>query len=212
MSSGLAERLRNETRSLHAAVERQGVMGQMLRGGVELPVYCRLLRNLHAIYAALEPVLVRHRADPCVERVFAPELQRTPALAADLDDLDEPGWRAQPLAPATEQYVQRLQALDAEGSRAVIAHAYVRYLGDLAGGQVLRRLVTARFGLAGGRGTRFYEFGPVDVVGALLRAFREGLDHMPATAADIDLIVAEARTAFQRHGDLFDQLMVPSPG
>ena len=212
MSSGLAERLRSETRSLHSAVERQGVMGQLLRGGVELPLYCRLLRNLHAIYAALEPVLARHRSDPCVQHVYAPELQRAPALAADLDDLDEPGWREQPLATATTQYVQRLQALDAEGSRAVIAHAYVRYLGDLVGGQVLRRLVAARFGLAGGRGTRFYEFGPAEVVGGLLRSFREGLDHMPASAADIELIVAEACAAFRRHGELFDQLMVPSPG
>jgi len=212
LTSGLAERLRSETRTLHATVERQGVMGQMLRGGVELPVYCRLLRNLHAIYQALEAALTRHHADPCVAEVYAPALQRAPGLAADLDELDLPGWRSQPLAAATEQYVQRLKDIEATGSRAVIAHAYVRYLGDLAGGQVLRKLVAARFGLAGGQGTHFYEFGSAEVVGSLLRGFREGLDRMPVSAHDAELIVAEARAAFLRHGELFEQLVLPAPG
>lgn len=212
MTSGLAERLRTETRTLHATVERQGVMGQMLRGGVELPVYCLLLRNLHAIYQALESAMTRHRGDPCVAEVYAPALERAPGLAADLDALDRPGWRSTPLATATEQYVQRLQAIDAAGSRAVIAHAYVRYLGDLAGGQVLRKLVSARFGLAAGQGTHFYEFGSAEVVGSLLRAFREGLDRMPVSAHDAEMIVAEARAAFLRHGELFEQLVVPAPG
>ena len=210
MSSGLAERLRTETRALHTMVERQGVMGQMLRGGVDVSVYCSLLRNLHPIYGALEAALARHDSDPCVALVFSPALRRAPALATDLDELDRPDWREMAPAPATRAYVERLHALDRGGSRALIAHAYVRYLGDLSGGQAVRRVVAARYGLQGGRGTHFYDFGPDEVAVGLKRAFREGLASMPVSAPDIDLIVAEARQAFVRHGALFDQLAVPA--
>ena len=39
------------------------------------------------------------------------------------------------------------------------AHAYVRYLGDLAGGQALGRIARQAYALPDGAGTRFFDFG-----------------------------------------------------
>ncbi len=207
MGPVLADRLRLETRALHAEAERSGVMADLLHGRLGRAAYCALLRNLHAIYAALEAALSAHRADPLIGGLHAPALFREAALASDLDTLQGAAWRDDiPVAPATQSYVERLRALAASGSRALVAHAYVRYLGDLHGGQVLKRLVTRQLGLAEGSGTHFYEFGAETTVLALRQGFRGALAALRPSLEENELIVAEARWAFQQHKLLFVQL------
>lgn len=198
----LAERLRLETRDLHAVVERSGAMGELLRGRLPLPAYGALLNNLHALYTALEAALDRCADRAWLRPVRLPGLPRAAALASDLGAL---ALRAPPLEEAAEAYVQRLHALGAARAPALLAHAYVRYMGDLNGGQALRRLVGRAYGL-GGSVTRFYDFGGAEQVRALADAFRRGLDAPVLTATGADRVVAEARWAFQQHQRLFEQL------
>ncbi len=202
----LAERLRLETRDLHAEAERSGVMADLLRGRLARATYCALLRNLHAIYAALEAALGAHREHALIGAVQSPSLCREAALADDLEALHGPAWREEiGVAPATAAYVARLQALAAAGAPALVAHAYVRYLGDLHGGQLLKRRVAGQLGLQG-EGTRFYEFGDAGQVQALIARFRAALGAMQPGAVVVDFIVAEARWAFEQHKRLFEQL------
>ena len=110
MTAVLSARLRAETKDLHTAVERAGIMPA-------------LLRNLHALYKALEPALLRHAADAAVAPVFFPALFRQGALADDLNTLHGPGWLQDfALKPATEQYVARLHMLDAQQPELLAAH------------------------------------------------------------------------------------------
>ena len=212
MSPELPERLRLETRDLHAATERTGAMAVLLAGRLARPAYCAMLRNLHALYAALEAALRARQTDPAVAPLQAAALQREAALAADLAALHGPGWASDlPLQPATTAYVQRLQNLAQTASPALVAHAYVRYLGDLHGGQILKRLVARSLGLhedAGGRlvGTQFYEFGGEGQVRALRQQLRHALAVLPVSTAEQDLILAEARWAFVQHQHLFEEL------
>lgn len=208
----LAERLRLETRDLHAEAERSGVMADLLRGRLARASYCALLRNLHAIYAALEAALGAHRSDAMLGAVQSPALCREAALAADLDALHGPAWRDEiAVAPAAAAYVERLQALAAAPAPQLVAHAYVRYLGDLHGGQVLKRRVAGQLGLPGdgGDGVRFYEFGDETQVQTLIARFRAALGAMQPGSAAVDFIVAEARWAFEQHKRLFEQLQPP---
>ena len=119
-----------------------------------------ILHNLRAVYGALEAALLRQSADPAVAPVVLPELFRCRALDLDIQVLG--GAQAGPdpaLRPATMQYVERLDELDATAPALLVAHAYVRYLGDLNGGQALRRIVARGLRLQGGAGTMFYDFG-----------------------------------------------------
>ena len=50
-------------------------------------------------------------------------------------------------------------------------------------------------------------FGDAAAVQAQRLVFREALAAVPATPAEADLIVAEARWAFEQHQRLFEQLM-----
>ncbi len=206
--AGLASALRQDTKPLHAQAERSGVMRDLLQGRLGLVEYCRLLRNLRALYAVLEPALLRHCDHPCVAPVYFPALFREAALTADLKslgDADAANDEAA-LAAATLIYRQRLQELDAHDPALLVAHAYARYLGDLSGGQILARIVARSYGLVGDAGTRFYDFGPADTVLAQAKALRLGLDAVPVDAADGRRIVGEAQHAFSLHGQLFEQL------
>ena len=207
MSKGLALRLREGTRALHGATERAGVMPALLRGTLPALPFHRMQRNLHAVYQALEAALQRHARHPVLAPLALAQLARGPALAADLDSLHGPGWSGTlALVPAAQAYVERLQHLDRTDPPRLAAHAYVRYLGDLSGGQTLRRLVQKAYALEGDRGTRFYDFGPPERVAALVREFRAVLDALPLDDAAQQALVDEACWAFEQHVRLFTEL------
>ncbi len=210
-ATDLPERLRLETRDLHTLSERSGVMASLIAGQLSRADYLALMRNLHAIYAALEAALNRHRAEPALHVLGMPALHREAALAGDLDALCGPSWRTTlPLAPATRAYVGRLQGLADKIPLLLVAHAYVRYLGDLHGGQVLQRLVGRHYGLSdedGAAGTRFYDFGPTPQVLALRQQLRAALGSLPFEGPEQDAVVAEACWAFEQHQRLFAELL-----
>jgi heme oxygenase len=203
----LAERLRQATRDLHREVERTGPMPALLRGQLPRADYLRLLRNLHALYQALEAGLDGHAADPRLAPLWWPDLARTGALAADLQALHGPGWaQALPLCAATQAYVQHLRQLADARPAQLAAHAYVRYLGDLHGGQVLARRVAQGLQLPPGPGLAFYDLGPPAQVQAAIRRFRQGLDTVAPDEAAAQALVDEALDGFARHRALFAEL------
>ena len=207
---GLADRLREGTRSSHRRAERTGIMGRLLHGAVGRDDYCRLLWNLHPIYAALERALDHHAEAPLVAAVRVRDLYRAAALAADLDHLHGAGWRSRPVASATSAYIARLDHLDAHWPAGLVAHAYVRYLGDLNGGRILHDAVGAALGLEAGAGARFYDFGGPLRAETLKRHYRSSIDSLQVDAAATEAIVTEAESAFARHIQLFEELDSPA--
>lgn len=208
----LPEALRIETRTLHTQAERSTFMGVLLRGWMQRAPYCAMLRNLHAIYAALEPALQRHADDPQIAPLVMPGLWREARLRHDLDLLHGGDWReALPLQPATLRYVARLDELDRTQPYLLAAHSYVRYLGDLSGGQMLSRIVRDSLELGSGGGTAFYDFGDAAATADLKRMYREALAALPVDAASLTALVAEARLAFELHRELFAELATGLP-
>jgi heme oxygenase len=214
MTASLAAALRAGTRDLHRAAEQSGIMRQILvERRLTRPAYARLLRSLHAHYAALEGELARHAAHPALAPLHFPELARAEALAADLRAHHGAAWEVE-LAPAPTAiaYAARLRALGAGAPALLAAHAYVRYLGDLSGGQLLAPLVAGLLGVAPNEGFAFYAFAGVpDVAGFRVR-YRAALDAVPLGPAASDgpaPVVEEARHAFALHARLFEELAQP---
>jgi heme oxygenase len=204
MDASLAERLREGTRANHRATERAGIMPALISGRLSARSFAALQRNLHEIYAVLEPALARHADHAAIAAIHQPDLERRSHLAADLVELHGSGWRDEiPIVPATLDYVERIRQIDLAEPEVLVAHAYVRYLGDLSGGQVLKLVVTRSFKLDAGKGTGFYDFGGPDQVAQLARDFRAGLAAVPVQGASIDRLVAEAQWAFDQHVLLF---------
>lgn len=182
-------------------------MPAFLAGRLAPARYHLLLRNLHALYAALEAALLACAAHPAVACVDHPAQHRAPALVADLLHLHGAQWAQElPVAAATQAYVARLQQLAAGAPAALVAHVYTRSLGDLHGGQLLKRRVAQMLALEGNAGTAFYDFGPDAQVLALRQRLRDALARLPVTPAQEDEIVAEACWSFKQHQHLFSEL------
>ena len=201
----LALHLKVATAQMHRRVERSTFMSRLLRGEIDCAGYVGLLHNLQALYLALEHALQRHAECAELAPVVLPELFRGRAIEHDLRALAAPPIAA--LCDATQHYVERLGELDRRAPGLLVAHAYVRYLGDLNGGQVLQRIVSRALGLQGRVGTAFYDFGDTAARQALATRFRAGLAALDALAPDRDAIVAEAVDAFRRHERMFEQLL-----
>lgn len=205
--NSLAERLRSQTWPAHKQVEATGFVRALLSGQVDRAGYCLLLASLHPIYAALEAALLRQVQHPAISRVFSAELLRASPLGSDLDHLHGPAWRDELAAqPAALDYAARLAEIENSEPALLVAHAYVRYLGDLSGGQALRKIVARSLDLPSEAGTRFYDFGSPQQVGGMAQRFRSGLDQIEGDAVAREAIVSEATDAFRRHGELFEQL------
>jgi heme oxygenase len=205
----LTAQLRVATRGLHTEAERAGIMPALLRGQLAMPVYVALLRNLHALYATLEAALTQHAGDPRTGPLHLPAIFRCTPIELDLQVLDPQGETTRaPLTDATLAYVSRLQALAAGEPERLVAHAYVRYLGDLSGGQVLSSIVARLTAGASGPAVAFYSFGDEAAVKALASAFRHWLDALPLTPTEVAAVVDEAQWAFRQHRQMFEALAV----
>lgn len=216
---GIAQRLHDETKALHTAAERSGVMQELLRGTISPASYAALLVSLRAIYAALERGLRDHAADPLFAGLDTSAFARTAALEADLSTLagSPDAWPA-PHAVAAA-YAAHLDARSRSQPVLLLAHAWLRYLGDLNGGQIVARLIRSHAALAS-LPTGFYDFpGLADPRGAAAQ-WRAALDAAPLAPEACDALVAEAQDGFRRHIALFEglatrpsvtQVPVPSP-
>ncbi len=203
MTPGLAPRLRAETQRPHRDVERTDFVQALLRGELSTEAYLDLLVNLRVIYRALERQLEAHAAHPAVAAVQDPRLARSAALDADLATLGRTDLTTA-VVPAARAYAASLNAIADSAAHRLVAHAYVRYLGDLSGGQRLSTIVERSIEGAADGGRRFYDFGDASRVRELAERLRAGLDAVPE--GHWDEIVAEALDAFARHTTLFEQL------
>jgi hypothetical protein len=63
-------------------------------------------------------------------------------------------------APALKNFLQHIHHLSTSSGQAplLLAHAYVRYLGDLSGGQIIGGRIKRAYGLKEQQGTAFYDF------------------------------------------------------
>ena len=202
----LANRLRITTQGMHRTAEQSGLMQRLLRGQVNAAEYAWMLRNLHALYTSLETALDRHASNPEIAPVRISVLYRTAALADDHRQFQGPNWQSLPLTTAIRNYVARLEEISLTAPALLVAHAYVRYLGDLSGGQLLGKLIRRSFELPAHAGTAFYDFGDSCQADLLKEQFRNALNGLPVTTDVADAIVREASAAFERHVALFAEL------
>jgi heme oxygenase len=193
----LGEMLREATQALHVEAERSGVIGQLLRGGATRQAYALLLRNLWPAYRAMEDGLVRHESSPALRAMVRRELFRVEALESDLDQLAGAGWRdSLSLLPAGARYAERVAAAAENGAGRLVAHAYLRYLGDLSGGQIMKRLLAKSLGL-GADALAFYDFPAIADLSVFKSEYRKAIDGSVGEGLNPVDVVDEAIAGFR---------------
>ncbi|CCM04927.1 uncharacterized protein FIBRA_07124 [Fibroporia radiculosa] len=228
----IAALLKSETATVHDAVEQSPGAVWLASGQLDREEYIRFLMMLWHVYDTLEAALEKHSSHPVIQSTHNPSLlSRAPNISADLSYLlhvDHSAWTSHPMhvalmaspPPALAEYLARLQrAANSDDPSALVAHAYVRYLGDLSGGQEIRMKIAKAYGLSDGCGTTFYEFAPLEGSGLATRGdmkkikdrFRQRLDAAIGDDAALKLtILQEAILAFELTGGIFASLRPPS--
>jgi heme oxygenase (biliverdin-producing, ferredoxin) len=192
--------LRERTRDLHLLAERSGMIADILQGRATREGYALLLRNLLPVYQTLEQQLARHVGTQPVGPVVRPELERASAIAADLHHLSASVADVE-LSPATARYVSAImKASGGDGSR-LIAHAYARYLGDLSGGQIVKRLLARSLKLLPAA-LSFYDFPAITDIATFKSEYRAAIDRAGDESEDLDAVVEEGALAFELNIDL----------
>ncbi len=207
--ASLSAELRQQTQRVHEQAETEPYVQQLLAGALPLSAYTALVAQNYAIYQALEQAAAGWRDDPVAGPFVLEELTRVPHLQADLAQLLGDGWPERALAlrvPATEIYVRRLRQVTTARPGAFIAHHYVRYLGDLSGGQVIKANIARIYGEDGHRSTGFYTFAGIDKIKPFRDRYRELLDHAPLTPEQQREVVEEAIAAFELNRAVFADL------
>jgi len=208
--SSVVNALYFSTKILHAEAERSGIIRELLRGQASRADYILLQRNLLPAYQALELGLDRHSDKAALAGLAAYRLDRAPALEADLNVLCHGDFSAVPLLPAGKAYAERIAACaEGDGAR-LVAHAYTRYLGDLSGGQVLKRLLAASPGLQRSE-LSFYDFPAYPNLDALKSDYRNAIDHAGNLADSPQHIVDEGAVAFTLNTELSCAVQLARP-
>lgn len=207
MSINLATQLREGTKKAHTNAENVGFVKCFLKGVVEKTSYRNLVKNLYFVYSAMEEEMQRHREHPIVSKIYYPELNRKQSLEKDLQFYYGAGWREQ-VAPsaAGEAYVQRIREISETEPELLVAHSYTRYLGDLSGGQILKKIAQRGMNLTDGEGTAFYEFPEISDEKAFKNQYRQAMDELPVDQATADRMVDEANAAFGMNMKMFNEL------
>jgi heme oxygenase len=206
----LSVRLREGTRAEHQAAESEGFVDRLLSGRLDVAAYADLAAQQLEIYRALEEASALVRLDPRGAGLVFAELERVPAIERDLAHLYGPGWGdTVRVLSSTRAYAARLRGVGA-GLAEYAAHAYTRYLGDLSGGQVIKRMMQRHYGM-GAEGLAFYDFPEIPRAKPFKDLYRERLDALPLDPAETDRAVAEAQAAFRLNRAMFAELGAAHP-
>ncbi|MGI0494796.1 heme oxygenase (biliverdin-producing) [Alkalinema pantanalense CENA528] len=207
MSTNLALKLREGTKKAHTMAENTGFIACFLRGTVEKSSYRKLVANLYYVYSTMEEEMHKLRNHPVMGKMYFPELDRKGSLEKDLEYYYGPNWRSEiSPSPATKAYIDEIKKVGTEQPELMVAHLYTRYIGDLSGGQILKKIAVNAMNLNEGEGTNFYEFKHIDDEKAFKKMYRETLDSLEIDAATVDQIVNEANGAFHHNMNMFKEL------
>lgn len=206
MSVNLATLLREGTKKSHSMAENVGFVKCFLKGVVEKNSYRKLVGNLYFVYSAMEAEMDKLRDHPIVSKIYFAELNRKQSLEQDLQFYYGPHWRQEvQLSLAGQAYVDRIHQIAATAPELLVAHSYTRYLGDLSGGQILKKIAQNAMNLHDS-GTAFYEFAEIEDEKAFKNTYRQAMNDLPVDQATAERIVDEANKAFGMNMNLFNEL------
>ena len=118
----------------HKNAERQQFVLDIFHGTVDEKKYAEFLYNQHAIYDILEATAMMHGFFNDM-----PSVRRAPNIMQDFNEL----WGDNPppnIKPSTKKYMDHIFSIREDADK-IMAHVYVRHMGDLSGGQILKKKV-----------------------------------------------------------------------
>lgn len=205
----LSEMLAAGTKAVHEKAENTQFVKDFLRGRIRKELFKLGAVALYYTYTAMEEEIERNKDHPSFAPLYFPnELHRHEALAQDLEYFYGEDWQSQvSCSPAAQHYVDRIHEVGQTDPVLLVAHAYTRYMGDLSGGQVLKKVAQRALRLPPtGEGVKFYEFDSIHSAKAFKQLYRSRMNELELDTHTKEKLVQEAILAFQFNMEVFDEL------
>jgi len=207
MASNLATQLREGTSKSHSMAENVSFVKSFLGGVIDKDSYRKLVSNLYFVYSAMEEAMEDNKNNDLIKPIYFPQLNRKQSLEKDLEYYYGFNWSTSiEISEATQAYVDRIKTISHQKPELLISHAYTRYLGDLSGGQLLKKIAQRALNLADGKGLAFYEFDAIQDEQEFKQAYKKALDSLALDESLADQIVAEANVSFTMNMKMFQEL------
>jgi heme oxygenase len=172
--------LKEITKDLHTEAEKQPFVKELFSGNIDPELYATYLFNQQIMYEVLE---IHANIHGLLNDL--PDIRRAALIKEDYLEL----WtkpEIPPVLPTTHEYIQYI-VTNKDNPKKLLAHIYVRHMGDLSGGQMIATKVP-------GEG-RCYKFADPE---ALKTAIRAKID---------DSLGDEAKECFKFSIKFFKELM-----
>ncbi|XP_074932064.1 heme oxygenase 1 [Phalacrocorax aristotelis] len=209
MSKDLSELMKEATKEVHEQAENTPFMSNFQKGQVSLQEFKLVTASLYFVYSALEEEIERNKDNPVYAPVYFPvELHRKAALEKDLEYFYGSSWREEiPCPEATQKYAERLHYVGKNQPELLVAHAYTRYLGDLSGGQVLKKIAQKSLQLPStGEGLAFFTFDGVSNATKFKQLYRSRMNALEMDLSTKKRVLEEAKKAFLLNIQMFEAL------
>jgi len=179
--------IKEATKEQHRRAEQQEFVKTLMSGEIYSRLYATFLYNQSYCYGALEKWA---GYQGLLDRL--PGIARAEKLANDCQDL----WvriTPQPeITDSTKRYIEHIDSIRREPAK-LFAHVYVRYLGDLYGGQMIKTRTPGA--------NTYLEF---DNAKDLIQVIRETINGYVST--DTDDVINEAKICFGYATELFKEM------
>lgn len=174
--------LKELTHEQHRRAETRPFVKVLFSGNVNPKIYATYLKNQHPMYEILEVCAMPHGL---LNGLF--EIRRAPAILEDFSELWGDSDEKPYMCPVVDDYIKYILGIK-DNPEKLMAHIYVRHMGDLSGGQMIAKRVP-------GTG-KYYQFG--DSPEKIKEAIRSKLD---------DSMAEEAKVCFDFAARFFDEMM-----
>lgn len=174
--------LKELTYEQHRRAETRPFVKVLFGGSIEPKLYATYLKNQHLMYDILEACAMPHGLFDGI-----PEIRRAPAILEDFIELWGDSTDAPKICPVVDEYLKYILSIK-DDPKKLMAHIYVRHMGDLSGGQMIAKRVP-------GSG-KYYQFG--DEPEKIKEQIRTKLD---------DSMADEAKVCFDFAAKLFENMM-----
>ncbi|KAG8506467.1 Heme oxygenase 2 [Galemys pyrenaicus] len=205
----LSELLKEGTKEAHDRAENTQFVKDFLKGNIRKELFKLATTALYFTYSALEEEMNRNKDHPAFAPLYFPsELHRKEALVKDMEYFFGEGWEQRVrCSEAAQKYVERIHFVGQNAPELLVAHAYTRYMGDLSGGQVLKKVAQRALKLPStGEGTQFYLFENIDNAQQFKQLYRARMNALDLSPKAKEKIVEEANKAFEYNMQIFNEL------
>lgn len=205
----LSEEVVTRTKAAHDRAEARPFVAELMAGSLSVRAYVDYLAVLAPVYGELERQLRATKDEASIALFDHRRLDRYDRIRSDLRGFGQDVETSSP-GQATIHYVEAVTSA-AQIPQRLIAHHYTRYLGDLAGGQVIARCMAQYYDIPDALLT-FYDFSDLGDVVHYRRRYKSLLDLVPWSTDEKQQFIDEVSTAFELNSALFDELSVRTGG